>query len=334
MKRPLTVLLFLTIAGVAASAQGPAQKYRAPRPTTGHPDLQGVWNFTSGVPMQRPAAFATKKMFTREEFEARRNMVRTALSSLGKIAPVEDVGLDWLEGKLYVDDLRTSLITYPDNGRLPATLDGVRRMPNIEDLIGLFADSKTGPPPQLGALIAAFSGGKKDSYKDFMPSERCLLDMDVPLTPQIDGNYVQIIQGPDSIALITDFARRTIALDGRAVPGKTIKTWTGVSRGRWEGETLVVETSNFANQPPSFAGIGNAGEKVVTERFTRTGANVIDYAAAVVDPKTFKDRVEFSFPMALVEDGHIYESTCHEHNYSMRNALSAARMADQAKPAK
>ena len=163
MKRPLTVLLFLTIAGVAASAQGPAQKYRAPRPTAGHPDLQGVWNFTSGVPMQRPAAFATKKMFTREEFEARRNMVRTALSSLGKIAPVEDVGLDWLEGKLYVDDLRTSLITYPDNGRLPATLDGVRRMPNIEDLIGLFADSKTGPPPQLGALIAAFSGGKKDS---------------------------------------------------------------------------------------------------------------------------------------------------------------------------
>jgi len=322
--------MFVAMAGVVASAQDQGAKYRAPRTSDGKPDLQGVWNFSTAVPMQRPAAFATKKMFTREELDARRSMVQNALGAIGKIAPVEDVGLDWLEGRLYVDDLRTSLITYPENGRLPATLDGVRRLPNLEDLIELFGNSKGAPPPQLGALIALFTGGKKDSYKDFMPSERCLFDIDVPFTPQVEGNYVQIIQSPDHVALLTDIGRRTIALDGKPMPGSAIKSWAGTSRGHWEGDTLVVETKNFSNQPMSLSGIGNAGEKTVTERFTRTAANTIQYSATVVDPKTFKDRVEFSFPMALVDTAQIYETTCHEHNYSMRNSLAAARLADEA----
>jgi len=328
MRRHL--LVFLIVATAVASAAAQEGKYRAPRTETGRPDLQGVWSFNTGVPLQRPAAVADKKVLTKEEFESRRAAMLNALKSIGKIAPVEDVGFDWMDGRLHVEDLRTSLITYPENGRLPATLDGVRKMPQVDDFIALIADGKGPPPAALGALLAMFTGGKKDSYTDFMMSERCLFDAPVPLVPQIDDNYVQIVQSPDHLVLISDFYRRIIGLDGKPQVGDAIRSWAGVSRGRWEGETLVVETRNFSDKPPSFAGAGNARDKVVTERFTRTGSNRIDVSATIVDAKTFKDRIELSFPMALV-DASIYEGACHEGNYSMRNSLAAARQADAQK---
>lgn len=331
MKRVLSLLLFLVVAAGAVSAQSPATKYRAPRTEGGRPDLQGVWNFNTAVPMQRPTSVAGKKFFTKEEFDARAKNLRGVFGLISTFAPVEAIGLDWMDGTLHVDDLRTSLITYPADGRLPAALEGVKRMPQIEDFFSALADSK-GPlnlPPSFGALLAAFQGGKKDSYSDFMPSERCLFDAFVPMVPQLDDNYVQIIQGPESVALISDFWRRTIALDGKPHPADTHRTWTGSSRGRWEGDTLVVETRNFNDRLPSFAGVGSGKDKVVTERFTRIAPNTIEYAATVVDPKSFKDRIELSFPLALV-NAQIHEAACHEHNYSMRNSLSAARMADEA----
>jgi hypothetical protein len=338
MKRTLSLLLFLVLTAVAASAQGQATKYRAPRADGGRPDLQGVWNFNTAVPMQRPVAVGDKKVFTKEELEARRASLQNALGLIAKLAPVEAIGLDWMDGTQRVEDLRTSLITYPANGRLPAKLDGVKQMPQIDDIIGLLAEANKGGtltiPPSLTALFAAFVGGKKDSYTDFMPSERCLFDAFVPMAPQLDDNYVQIVQGPDSVVLISDFWRRVIALDGKPFPAETHRTWTGVSRGRWEGDTLIVETRNFNDRLPSFAGVGTGLGKVVTERITRTAPTTIEYSATVVDPKSFKDRIELSFPMALI-DAQIHESGCHEGNYSMRNSLGAARLADAAaKPAK
>jgi hypothetical protein len=253
MKRTLSLLLFLILTAVAASAQGQGQgtksatKYTAPRTERGSPDLQGVWNFNTGVPMQRPASVGDKKVFTKEEFEARRASMQNAFGLIIKFAPVEAIGLDWMDGTLRVDDLRTSLITYPANGRLPAKLDGVKQMPQIEDIIGLLADaSKSGTftiPPSLGALFAAFQGGKKDNYTDFMPSERCLFDAFVPMVPQLDDNYVQIVQGSDHVVLISDFWRRVIALDGKPFPGDAQRTWVGVSRGRWEGSRPATSTT-------------------------------------------------------------------------------------------
>jgi hypothetical protein len=339
MKRTLSLLLFLVLTAVAASAQGQSKatkytsKYTAPRTEGGRPDLQGVWNFNTSVPMQRPASLGDKKVFTKEEFEARRGSLQTVLGLITALAPVEAIGLDWMDGTMRVEDLRTSLITYPANGRVPAKLEGVKQMPQLDDfLAGLAESSQKGPvtlPPQLGALIAAFQGGKKDSYTDFMPSERCLFDAFVPMVPQLDDNYVQIVQGSDHVVLISDFWRRVIALDGKPFPGNAQRTWVGVSRGRWDGDTLVVETRNFNDRLPSFAGAGTGLDKVVTERFTRTAANTIEYSATVVDPKTFRDRIELSFPMALV-DARIHESGCHEGNYSMRNSLGASRLADAA----
>ena len=333
MKRTLCLLFFVVLTAVGVSAQQDA-KYRAPRTESRQPDLQGVWNFNTGVPLQRPASAAVKKVFTRDEFDARRVALRNALGLIGKFAPVEDVGLDWMDGTLHVEDLRTSLITYPENGRLPAVVEGARRMPQAEEFIAVLAEMKDGKvPPALGALLAAFQGARRDSYTDFMLSERCLIDALVPMVPQFDDNVLQIIQGPDHVVLVTDFWRRVVPLDGRPhVPG-TMRSWAGTSRGRWDGETLVIETRNFNDRLPSLGGVGTGLDKVVTERLTRTASNRIDYSATVVDPKSFKDRIELSFPMALV-NSQVLDFACHEGNYSMRNSLSAARLEDAKKLAK
>jgi hypothetical protein len=313
--------LLLTAVGV--SAAGPGTKTKALRTAEGQPDLQGVWNFSSGVPLQRPPAFADKKFFTKEEFDKRRATARNGLAAIARFAPVEAVSVDWIDTDIHVDDLRTSLITYPENGRLPPLVEGVSRLPGVEDILSALSDPKSADP-QLFTQLAAFGVGKKDSHSDLGPAERCLLGPVVPIMPGLGDNYVQIIQSRDQVALRTDAFVRIIALDGKPQVGDKLRSWAGVSRGHWEGDTLVVETRNFSNRAQSFAGAGRSREKVVTERFTRTSQNGIEYAATVVDPKTFQDKVEVSFPMARVDAG-IYESTCHEGNYSLPNMLSAAR---------
>lgn len=330
MRPTRSLLLSIVLTAVAASAAGQDGNYRAPRTESGRPDLEGVWNFNTGVPLQRPVPFADRTVFTKAEFEQRRTGLRNVLQLASKFVPVEAVGLDWIDNTLYVEDLRTSLITYPGNGRLPALLAGAQRRPGVEDFLAALSNPKGGSPADLQSLLAAFGSGKKDSYIDFMLSERCLFGADVPLVPQIDSNYVQIIQGPDHVVLLTDLERRIIPLDGRPAPPDGPRTWSGTSRGRWDGEALVVETRNFNGRLPSFAGAGFSHEKAVTERFTRTSANTIAYAATVVDPKTFQDRIELSFPMARVDEA-IYGFACHEGNYSLPLALSGARAEDEAK---
>jgi hypothetical protein len=328
MNRLPSLLLLAGLTTVTLSAAGPEAKYRAPRTQNGHPDLQGVWNFNSGVPLERPPAFAGKTSFTKEEFDQYAAAVRDGLAAAAKFAPVENVGVDWIDNAVRVNDLRTSLITYPENGRLPALVDGVQRMPGFDDLIEFLANAKDGPPPGLLSLLAALGGGTKEGHEHYNKFERCLYGGDVPFVPQFSDNYVQIIQGPNDVALLTDSFRRIVALDDRPRVGDKVRSVSGVSRGRWQGETLVVETTNFNDRTPSLAGAGDSRAKIVTERFTRISNTLIEYSATVVDPKTFRDRIELSFPMARV-DARIYESACHEGNYSLANTLSAARKAEE-----
>jgi hypothetical protein len=316
----LPLLVILTV--VTAHAAGPELKYKAPRTESGQPDLRGVWNFSSDVPLERPAAFADRKLFTREEIDQRRATMEKALQSIARVAPVEDVQVTWLDHAVHVDDLRTSLITYPENGRLPALVEGVRRLPSAQDVLAALADSGGGPPP--AALAAFLGGGPKNGPEDFGASERCLFAMRVPILPDLDANYVQVLQNKDQIVLLTDSSRRTISVDSRPFVAGALRSWSGDSRGHWEHETLVVETRNFNSRTRSFAGAGTSEGKVVVERFTRSGANVLQYEATVTDPKTFQDKVTLSFPMASV-DSRIHEWGCHEGNYSMANMLSAAR---------
>ena len=319
-------LLALVVVPVVTSAAGPT--YKPPRTESGQPDLRGVWNFSSDVPLERPSRMADRKFFTPAELEAQRAGMEKALQSVATFAPVENVGLTWLDHTARTEDLRTSLISHPDNGRVPPLVDGVRRLPRPQDVIAAIADPKGSPP--LSELAAGLlNQGRKDGPEDFAASERCLFAAASPLVPELDGNYLQIVQGSDHVVLLTDFTRRIVPLDGRPHVGDALRSWSGDSRGHWDGDSLVIETRNFNGRTRSFAGAGSARDKSVVERFTRRSAGVLEYEAAIADPKTFTDGIVLSFPMARV-DTRVYESACHEHNYSLRNSLSAARAEDEA----
>jgi hypothetical protein len=324
------VLLSLLSLTAVVSAAPPEAKYKTPRTESGQPDLRGVWNYSSDVPLQRPASMGERKQFTPEELDKRRKALLNALSLINMFAPIEAVGIDWLDTKVRVEDLRTSLISYPESGRVPKLVEGVRRMPGVGDIIELLADNKgPGLPPELLTVVAAFQGGKRDTYEDFAIGERCIFGPNTPIVPGFADNYVHLVQSTDHVVLLTDATRRIIPIDGRPVLGDKLRSWAGDSRGHWEGDTLVVETRNFSTQPNSFVGAGNAHDKVVVERFTRTAIDRLAYEATVTDAKTFQDKIVLSYPMAKV-DLRTYEWACHEGNYSLRNALSGAR-AEEAK---
>jgi len=329
--RTLTIgVLMAVVTTGAVRAAGPDPKYKAPRTESGQPDLRGVWNYSSDVPLQRPTSAADRKQFTPEELDRRQKALLNAVALVVTFAPIEAIGVDWLDTRVRVDDLRTSLISYPESGRVPKLVDGVRRMPALTDIIELLTDNKgPGLPPELLTLVAAFQGGKHDTYEDFTVGERCIFGPNTPIVPGFADNYVHLVQSKDHVVLLTDATRRIIPIDARPNLGEKLRSWSGDSRGHWEGDTLVVETRNFNARPVSFAGAGNAHDKVVVERFTRTANDRLSYEATVADAKTFNDKIVLSFPMAKV-DLQTYEWACHEGNYSLRNSLSAAR-AEEAK---
>jgi len=327
--RNWSLVFVLAFTTVAAAAAGPDAKYKAPRTESGHADLRGVWNFSSDVPLERPASVADRRVWTREELEAQKAAKAAAFDMIAKMVPVEAVGLAWLDYTGHIEDLRTSLIAYPDNGRVPKLVDGVRRVPGAQEIFAALIDAKGAPPAAL--LSSIIAGGKSDGPEDFSAAERCLYGGGTPFTPDFSNNFVQIIQAKDNVVLLTDYQMRIVPLDGRPHVSEKLRSWSGDSRGRWEGDTLVIETRHFNRRTRSFAGAGNALEKVVTERFSRVSKDTLEYEATVVDPKTFQDKVVIALPMAQV-DARIYEAACHEGNYSMFNMLSGARKEEQDRP--
>jgi len=323
--RTSTYLLALVLVCTAAvHAAGPEAKYRTPRTPDGHPDLQGVWNFSSNVPLERPEKYGDRKTATPEEIAEHGKAKDKALKMVATFAPVEAIGVEDLDHTVYVDDVRTSLITYPANGKLPPLVEGITRQTNVDVILEMLSQGKI--PTELQAFLMP---QVRNSHQDFGANERCLVGApSAPLIPDLDLNYVQIIQSRTSVALLSDTDRRIAALDGRPALSKNFRTWSGDSRAHWEGDTLVVETRNFNRRTRSFSGAGVSTQKTVTERFTRRSASILDYEATIVDPATFTDKVVIAFPMAL-RDSRIYENACHEHNYSLANSLSALRKAER-----
>jgi hypothetical protein len=312
------VLLALAVAPARAA------KYRAPRNEYGQPDLRGVWNFSSDVPLERAKEFADKSHRTREELDKANAARDTNLERLTQVAG--GVGAHnsfWLDYKAHAEDLRTSLISYPANGRLPKLVDGVQK-------IGGFAAALKDIPGTRPVRFY-FGGIGKDGPEDRGLGERCIAsEVGPPLTPGFDNNYIQIFQGRDHVVILNEQIHdaRTIPLDARPPVDGELRAWLGYSRGRWEGNTLVVETSNFNDLTPSFDGSGTAYHKSVTERLTRVSDSTVSYEVTLVDPQTFQDRIEFSFPM-IKTDHRIYEFACHEGNYSMDMILRGARKEEQ-----
>ena len=315
------LLLLLTALAMDATAGGAT--YQAPRTEQGRPDLQGVWNYSSDVPLERPKELADRTHVTREE-RAQQNTAREA--NLDRLLAI-GVGLHdkfWLDYVAQLEDLRTSLVDYPTNGRLPKLVAGVQR-------IGGFAAAMNDIPGTLP--VRFFAGGiGKDGPEERGLFERCLAAPNTgpPITPGGDNNYLQIVQTRDFVMVLTEHIHdaRIIPLDGRPHLPDTIRSWNGDARGHWEGESLVVETTNFSDRTQSFNDTGVGSAKVVTERFTRVADTTLNYEATIVDVGTYQDTIVLSFPMARF-DGRVYEFACHENNYSMAMILSGARKADQ-----
>ena len=316
---PATLLILASMAPVAgqtpASRPGgapPAKKWPVPHTPWGHPDLQGIWNNGTTTPLERPEDLSGREFLTDQEWAARAKEAATRAETRPS-DPVADVGLaynnEWWDRGVPLK--RTSLIVEPTNGRLPPlTAEGKKRVAARD--------------------LARRSHGPADSWEDRPLQERCLLYHGVPPFPTGYNNNYQIVQTPEHIAVRYEMMAETriIPLDGRAHLSHDIPQWMGNARGRWEGDTLVVETTHYSSKATFRFPASNETLRVI-ERFTRTAAATIDYRFTVDDPTMYMSTWTAVLPMHKAE-GPIYEYACHEGNYGMVGVLRGHRADEQA----
>ena len=336
MRTQLLLLLALLVAPIGLSTAQSAEDYTVPRTEWGQPDLQGIWNFNSSTPMQRPERFGTQEFLTPEEVEqdrtrqaAARVAADAAEAKLNLNPQAPPVGQStggynnfWYETASIGENVRTSLIVYPESGRLPARVEGA-----AVHTANLGPDVEGDRP-----VLAVFGGIGKDGPEDRGLSERCLIGFNAG-PPFTGGGYnanVQIIQNQDHVVILTEMVHdaRIVPLDRSGSIDDNIRLWSGDSRGYFDGDTLVVETKNFSDLTPSFSRFGNAKDKTLTERFTRANRFTVEYAWTLEDPSTFTDKISATMPMTKVA-GQLYEYGCHEGNYGMLNILRGERMKER-----
>ena len=317
---------------LAASAlQAQEANWTAPRAADGKPDISGVWDFRTLTPLQRPedqeASIDEARAAEIEAAAVERARVADAPSDPEKRKlkagdPVGGYNNFWFDrGARVIDDLRTSLIIDPPDGRLPEILPGVKRQTRGDDL------------PLDRPVRLRVGGIGLDSYEDRGLSERCILGFNVgpPITPGGYNQNIQIFQSANHVAILNEMVHdtRIVPLDGRPHLPDSVRQWMGDSRGRWEGDTLVVETRNFSDLVSSFSSsvagsLGNAYEMHVTERFRRVDETTLMYEYTVNDPATFTRPFTARLLMKKGE-APLYEYACHEGNYGLFNILSGAR---------
>ena len=289
-----------------------AKKYTAPRTAWGHPDLQGLWNNGTVTPLERPADLADREFLTEKEWAAYAK--EAAERAAHRPADVEaDVALaydnEWWDRGAPLT--RTSLILDPPNGKLPALT------PEGQKLVADLAAERA-------------KRGYADSWVDRPLQERCLLYHGVPPFPTGYNNNYHIVQTPQTVAIRYEMMAETriIPLDGRPHLGPRIPQWMGNSRGRWEGDTLVVETTDYSPQT-TFRFPADYRTLKVIERFTRTGADTIAYEFTIDDATVWTRSWTAAFPLRRT-DQPMYEYACHEGNgWSMEGLLRAARTSER-----
>jgi hypothetical protein len=304
--------LALALAPRAPSAQTKAKAL--PRTPDGHPDVQGIWDFRSATPLERPARFAGREFMTPEEAIA---YEQEALEREDG-RPPDDARTEpsvhpswWLDyGKTVVKSRRTSLIVDPPDGKIPAmTAEGKERA--------------------AARRAAARTHGPADSYENRSLQERCITRGLPEVTlPGPYNNNLQIVQAPRYVMLFTEMIHdaRIVPMDGRPHNSPSVRAWMGDSRGHWEGDTLVVDTTNFTDRT-NFRG---SGENLhLIERFTRLDADTVEYRFTLDDPTTWMRPWTVAYPIVKTE-GPIYEFACHEGNYGLRDILSGARWEERA----
>ena len=316
--RLTTRLALIALGGLLALPALALAQDDAPRTDWGAPDLQGIWDFRTITPMERPEDLGDKAFLTEEEAaERERRAVERDIELWEADARRTEAGGSvggynnfWMDrGTRVIGTRRTSLIIDPPNGRLPEmTEEGTARR----------ADGR-----------GSFSDRIQNSYTDFSNADRCLMGFNAgpPITPGGYNQNVQIFQTPDEVVLLTEMVHtvRVVPLDGRTELDESPAQWSGVSRGRWEGDTLVVETANF-DVDRNWRGA--SAEMRLEERFTRVDGDTLEYEYTVTDPETWTAPWTVNLPMVR-SDLPLFEYACHEGNYSMETMLTGAR-ADEA----
>mgnify|MGYP006893259326 FL=1 len=325
MKRQCSLLLLLWLCLQASQPGLAAEDYEAPRTQWGLPDLQGVWNFSSNVPMQRPEEFGEQQFLSDDEIRAARNQ-RFSLGATD--APTRSAsGVEafyndtiWMEKIRGAGNVRTSLIVFPLNGRIPPLAQGIENQPGGEI-------EAVGERP----VRFVIGGIGRDGPEDRGLSERCIVGFNSgpPLSPSVYNNNLQIVQNKDHLVILTEMVHdaRLVKLEKGPALDEDLGLWSGDSRGHWDNDTLVVVTQNFNGLTQSFDGFGTSKDKVLTERFTRVGPRAINYEFTIDDPSTFTEKLSAIVPLTKVES-QLYEYACHEGNYGMVNMLRGARRKD------
>jgi hypothetical protein len=313
-----TLALVTAVSPCFAGQEVPSARASRPalRTADGRPDLQGVWTNATVTPLERPAELAGKEFFTlAEAAEYEKRVVEQNNADRRNRGAEEDLAIGyndawWDRGTKVVASRRTSLVVEPRDGRVPPLTPEAQR--------------KAAGRAEARALHPA------DGPEDRSLDDRCIVRRTAgpPMLPAGYNNNYQIVQSPDQVAIIVEMIHdtRLISLDGRPHLGSRIRNLTGDSRGRWEGNTLVVETTNFTDTT-NFRG---SGENLrVAERFTRVDADTLLYQFRVEDPESFTRPWSGELTMRRI-DGPVFEYACHEGNVSMENILGIARDEEEA----
>lgn len=301
----------LALAGQSTPGNTAPDSPPAARMPWGVPDLQGVWDHGTATPLERPARYEGRELLTEEEI-AEVNLNATTFASSerrSELSAERDVGLAynqfwWDRG---LSDGRTALITDPPDGRIPSRTAE--------------ADARA-----AARRAAARPRGNAENPEDRSLWERCLSRGTVRLGGAYNNNF-QLFQSEDHVAILLEMVHelRIIPLDGSGPTDHTPSQWLGRSRGHWEGDTLVVETTHFSGQAPWR---GSGDHLTLVEHFSRPEANILSYEVTFEDPTTWERAWTAALDMPRT-DGLIYEYACHERNYGMENLLLGARALDR-----
>ena len=315
----------------SGSSQTSGEDWTPPKTPWGDPDLQGIYNYGTSTPLQRPQSVADKSVMSDDEAKQLQDQIANRLDrdrrDGGAQADVSrsynEIWMDPARMRLTADK-RTSLIIDPPDGRLPARVQ--RQLTPEEEKARLAADMST----------RRFNTGFQESYRDMDVGNRCIIRRrneggGHPYLPAIYNNMAQIFQAPGYVVIYSEMIHfsRIIPVDNRPPLPDNVETWLGDPRGRWEGNTLVVETRNFmSDEHVGRTGVvyGNANPKTyrITERFTRTGPDTVNYEVTISDPETWTKPFTIAVPWNKTDE-QIYEYQCQETNYDMYHWLDGAR---------
>jgi hypothetical protein len=307
------------------------KSYAAPRTAWGDPDVRGVWHLATYTPLQRPQHLGNKAFYTEEEAIA---AFKRAVDADAEVDP-RTVHYDWKEYSMDAwqggarPSLRTSLIVDPPDGRLPALTEAAKQR------LAARAAAAKQRNPEVGIQI----------FGNFLSTyTRCIIGQTaVPLiqggNPGADPEDLAasvtaealFFQSPGYVTIVHQSNNdvRIIPLDGRAPLPSSVRHWWGDSRGRWEGNTLVVETANFKNRTPAPNMYGSSDALRIVERFTRIAPNTLRYEFTLTDPDTWTKPWSAEANLPRVDPGVMYEFACHEQNYGVINVVRGAQIRER-----